>query len=139
MYCVNRLSQDLSWSRGTTNFIQNVSGVHHAHVLLGMENHMHWLSVQSCIGKMRYSVKLSMFTLFPKLNFTIDSFSGVCYKRQMQPLSKNLSTTPFVRKPHSIRLVEIPAVGDRGQRGIKLSLETAQARPTRGQGMRISQ
>lgn len=66
-------------------------------------------------------------------------YCGVCYKRQMQPLSKPMSTTPFVRKPHSIRLVEIPAVGPSSQRGIKLSLESAHGRPTGGQGMRISQ
>ncbi|XP_034236642.1 LIM domain kinase 1 [Thrips palmi] len=66
-------------------------------------------------------------------------YCGVCYKRQMQPLSKSMAAAPFVRKPHSIRLVEIPAVGDTGQRGIKLSLESAHGRPVAGQGMRISQ
>lgn len=50
-----------------------------------------------------------------------------------------MATAPFVRKPHSIRLVEIPAAGDSGQRGIKLSLESAHGRPVGGQGMRISQ
>lgn len=57
----------------------------------------------------------------------------------MQPLSKSMATTPFVRKPHSIRLVEIPAVGERGQRGIKLCLESAHGIPAGGQGLRISQ
>ncbi|KAE8746611.1 hypothetical protein FOCC_FOCC006595 [Frankliniella occidentalis] len=66
-------------------------------------------------------------------------YCGVCYKRQMQPLSKTMATAPFVRKPHSIRLVEIPAAGDRSQRGIKLCLESAHGRPAAGQGLRISQ
>lgn len=43
-------------------------------------------------------------------------FSGQCYKRQMQPLQK-ITRFPFTRKPHSIRLVEIPG----GQKGLKLS------------------
>lgn len=42
--------------------------------------------------------------------------SGQCYKRQMQPLQKTAGF-PFTKKPHSIRLVEVPA----GQKGIKLS------------------
>ncbi|KAL1130084.1 hypothetical protein AAG570_013023, partial [Ranatra chinensis] len=50
-------------------------------------------------------------------------YCGPCYKRQMQPLSKT-SATPFVRKPHSIRLVEIPASSQSG-RGIKLTMESA--------------
>lgn len=46
--------------------------------------------------------------------------SGQCYKRQMQPLEKT-ARFPFTpRKPHSIRLVEIPG----GQKGIKLSADT---------------
>lgn len=45
-------------------------------------------------------------------------FSGVCYKRQMQPLNK--TSAPFGKKPHSIRLVEIPPMAD----GIKLSMES---------------
>ncbi|KAF7267474.1 hypothetical protein GWI33_019307 [Rhynchophorus ferrugineus] len=43
-------------------------------------------------------------------------YCGQCYKRQMQPLQKT-ARFPFTRKPHSIRLVEVPA----GQKGIKLS------------------
>ncbi|XP_050292721.1 LIM domain kinase 1 isoform X2 [Anthonomus grandis grandis] len=43
-------------------------------------------------------------------------YCGRCYKRQMQPLQKT-ARFPFARKPHSIRLVEVP----RGQKGIKLS------------------
>ncbi|KAL1502710.1 hypothetical protein ABEB36_007817 [Hypothenemus hampei] len=43
-------------------------------------------------------------------------YCGQCYKRQMQPLQKTAGY-PFARKPHSIRLVEIPV----GQKGIKLS------------------
>lgn len=46
-------------------------------------------------------------------------YCGSCYKRQMQPLSK---FSPFVKQPHSIQLVEIPATPDR-QRGIKLALD----------------
>lgn len=46
-------------------------------------------------------------------------FSGQCYKRQMQPLRRT-ARTPFVRKPHSIRLVEVPGGH---HRGIKLSAE----------------
>ncbi|CAH0548987.1 unnamed protein product [Brassicogethes aeneus] len=42
-------------------------------------------------------------------------YCGQCYKRQMQPLQKT-AKFPFIRKPHSIRLVEIPG----GQQGIKL-------------------
>ncbi|CAG9768055.1 unnamed protein product [Ceutorhynchus assimilis] len=44
-------------------------------------------------------------------------YCGQCYKRQMQPLQKTAGF-PFIRKPHSIRLVEMPAGG---QEGIKLS------------------
>lgn len=51
---------------------------------------------------------------FRLLNVAI--FSGQCYKRQMQPLQRT-ARFPFARKPHSIRLVEIPG----GQKGIKLS------------------
>ncbi|KAL3271687.1 hypothetical protein HHI36_022160 [Cryptolaemus montrouzieri] len=43
-------------------------------------------------------------------------FCGQCYKRQMQPLQRT-ARFPFARKPHSIRLVEIPG----GQKGLKLS------------------
>lgn len=60
-------------------------------------------------------VKLTLFLLHPYLNIF---FSGQCYKRQMQPLQKT-TKYPFTRKPHSIRLVEIPS----GQKGIKLSAD----------------
>ncbi|XP_066144217.1 LIM domain kinase 1 [Euwallacea fornicatus] len=43
-------------------------------------------------------------------------YCGKCYKRQMQPLQKTVKF-PFARKPHSIRLVEVP----RGQKGIRVS------------------
>ncbi|XP_044261441.1 LIM domain kinase 1 isoform X2 [Tribolium madens] len=46
-------------------------------------------------------------------------YCGQCYKRQMQPLKRN-TKCPFIRKPHSIRLVEIPG----GQKGIKLSKDS---------------
>lgn len=51
-------------------------------------------------------------------------YCGCCYKRQMQPLSRT-SNYPFVRKPHSIRLVEIPpnTKGIEKQRGIKLTVD----------------
>ncbi|XP_044002295.1 LIM domain kinase 1 isoform X2 [Aphidius gifuensis] len=51
-------------------------------------------------------------------------YCGCCYKRQMQPLSRT-SNYPFVRKPHSIRLVEIPpnTKGPEKQRGIKLTVD----------------
>ncbi|KAG7206030.1 hypothetical protein KM043_003433 [Ampulex compressa] len=53
-------------------------------------------------------------------------YCGVCYKRQMQPLSRT-ANYPFARKPHSIRLVEIPpsTTDPDKQRGIKLALDTA--------------
>ncbi|GAB6033536.1 hypothetical protein CHUAL_013410 [Chamberlinius hualienensis] len=46
-------------------------------------------------------------------------YCGACYKKQMQPIIKY---SPFVKQPHSIQLVEIPATQNR-QRGIKLSLD----------------
>ncbi|XP_063927132.1 LIM domain kinase 1 isoform X2 [Zophobas morio] len=46
-------------------------------------------------------------------------YCGQCYKRQMQPL-KRTARCPFVRKPHSIRLVEVPG----GHKGIKLSRDS---------------
>ncbi|XP_067015771.1 LIM domain kinase 1 [Anabrus simplex] len=69
-------------------------------------------------------------------------YCGQCYKRQMHPLTKT-SGTPFVRKPHSIRLVEIPPTQD-GQRGIKLSVESARGLPVNTEpygcrGLRISE
>lgn len=48
-------------------------------------------------------------------------YCGQCYKRQMQPLQKT-ARFPFARKPHSIRLVEIPG----GQKGIKLADDSSQ-------------
>lgn len=76
-----------------------------------------------------------------KLITLIVMFSGPCYKRQMQPLSKT-TRTPFVRKPHSIRLVEIPPTSNSG-RGIKLSVESASRNSSATQsycpGLRISE
>ena len=46
-------------------------------------------------------------------------FCGVCYKKQMQPLSR----TPFFKSPHSIQLVEIPPLPDGRKRGIKLTMD----------------
>lgn len=43
-------------------------------------------------------------------------YCGVCYKQQMQPLQKT-TRYPFITKPHSIRLVELPT----GPKGIKLT------------------
>lgn len=67
--------------------------------------------------------------------------SGPCYKRQMQPLKKS-TKTPFVRKPHSIRLVEIPPTTN-SSRGIKLSVESAPRHPQPSEahchGLRISE
>ncbi|XP_022183840.2 LIM domain kinase 1 isoform X2 [Nilaparvata lugens] len=60
-------------------------------------------------------------------------YCGVCYKRQMQPLVKT-SKTPFARKPHSIRLVEL-APTTSSSRGIKLSVEACPNYPA----LRISQ
>ncbi|XP_015520631.2 probable serine/threonine-protein kinase DDB_G0271402 isoform X1 [Neodiprion lecontei] len=72
-------------------------------------------------------------------------YCGVCYKRQMQPLSKT-ANYPFVRNPHSIRLVEIPpntngVIQDpKRQRGIKLSLDTSPSPRTCGGALlRISE
>ncbi|XP_074030195.1 LIM domain kinase 1 isoform X2 [Leptinotarsa decemlineata] len=48
-------------------------------------------------------------------------YCGQCYKRQMQPLQKSTGFS-FMRKPHSIRLVEIPG----GQKGIKLTKNSVQ-------------
>ncbi|CAH0392182.1 unnamed protein product [Bemisia tabaci] len=67
-------------------------------------------------------------------------YCGVCYKRQLQPLSLTYSnSTPFSRKPHSIRLVEIPPTPE-STRGIKLSAESAPRHETsQCQGLRISE
>lgn len=56
--------------------------------------------------------------------YVICDCSGSCYKRQMQPLSKTLNENPFIRKPHSIRLVEIPSSSEL-TRGVKLSIENS--------------
>ncbi|XP_063218880.1 LIM domain kinase 1 isoform X2 [Bacillus rossius redtenbacheri] len=69
-------------------------------------------------------------------------YCGQCYKRQMQPLGKS-SASPYVRKPHSIRLVEIPPSSG-AQRGIKLSMETSEGLPISPEsygcrGLRISE
>ncbi|XP_043486635.1 LIM domain kinase 1 isoform X1 [Polistes fuscatus] len=66
-------------------------------------------------------------------------YCGVCYKRQMQPLSRT-ANHPFVRKPHSIRLVEIPpsTTNSDKQREIKLTLDTAPNPRSCGALLRIS-
>ncbi|XKL64386.1 hypothetical protein PGB90_004472 [Kerria lacca] len=51
-------------------------------------------------------------------------YCGQCYKRQMQPLNKTINENPFIRKPHSIRLVEIPPTSEI-TRGVKLSIENS--------------
>ncbi|XP_034935704.1 LIM domain kinase 1 isoform X2 [Chelonus insularis] len=68
-------------------------------------------------------------------------YCGVCYKRQMQPLNRT-TNYPFVRKPHSIRLVEIPpsTKDPEKQRGIKLTLDTTPSPHNCGCGLlRISE
>ncbi|XP_043286294.1 LIM domain kinase 1 isoform X2 [Venturia canescens] len=51
-------------------------------------------------------------------------YCGNCYKRQMQPL-KRTANYPFLRKPHSIRLVEIPPSTKDAEkmRNIKLTVD----------------
>ncbi|XP_032691563.1 LIM domain kinase 1 isoform X2 [Odontomachus brunneus] len=67
-------------------------------------------------------------------------YCGVCYKRQMQPLNRT-ANYPFARKPHSIRLVEIPpsTTDPDKQRGIKLTLDTAPSPRSCGALLRISE
>lgn len=65
-------------------------------------------------SKLYWCVYYTFFYVTVFYKFVI--FSGQCYKRQMQPLQRT-ARFPFARKPHSIRLVEIPG----GQKGIKLS------------------
>ncbi|XP_011687248.1 PREDICTED: LIM domain kinase 1 isoform X2 [Wasmannia auropunctata] len=67
-------------------------------------------------------------------------YCGVCYKRQMQPLNR-AANYPFARKPHSIRLVEIPpsTTDPDKQRGIKLTLDTAPSPRSCGALLRISE
>ncbi|XP_046980150.1 LIM domain kinase 1 [Schistocerca americana] len=71
-------------------------------------------------------------------------YCGQCYKRQMQPLTKTVGGMSNTRKPHSIRLVEIPPLND-GQRSIKLSAEggrgipVVHSEPYGCRGLRISE
>ncbi|XP_014486307.1 PREDICTED: LIM domain kinase 1 isoform X2 [Dinoponera quadriceps] len=67
-------------------------------------------------------------------------YCGICYKRQMQPLNRT-ANYPFARKPHSIRLVEIPpsTTDPDKQRGIKLTLDTAPSPRSCGALLRISE
>ncbi|XP_063886254.1 LIM domain kinase 1-like isoform X2 [Scylla paramamosain] len=66
-------------------------------------------------------------------------FCGQCYKRQMQPLNKS---TPFMKKPHSIQLIELPAKSE-NQRRIKLSVDSRKGFPLSGlsnyRGLRIAE
>lgn len=50
LFCFRSL-QVQSWWLGIISSIQSASVAHHAHYLLGMENHMPWLRGQSCFGK----------------------------------------------------------------------------------------
>ncbi|CAL4085468.1 unnamed protein product, partial [Meganyctiphanes norvegica] len=67
-------------------------------------------------------------------------YCGLCYKRQMQPLKKT-ATTNYVKKPHSIQLIELPAKSDT-QRLIKLSVDSRKCFPLAGlnncRGLRIA-
>ncbi|XP_076294361.1 LIM domain kinase 1 isoform X1 [Lasioglossum baleicum] len=67
-------------------------------------------------------------------------YCGCCYKRQMQPVNRT-SNCPFARKPHSIRLVEIPpnCSDPEKQRGIKLTLDTTPSPRNCGALLRISE
>ena len=67
-------------------------------------------------------------------------YCGCCYKRQLQPINRT-SNCPFARKPHSIRLVEIPpnASDPEKQRGIKLTLDTTPSPRNCGALLRISE
>ncbi|KAK0176070.1 hypothetical protein PV328_000243 [Microctonus aethiopoides] len=68
-------------------------------------------------------------------------YCGICYKRQMQPLNRT-ANYPFIRKPHSIRLVEIPpnTKDPEKQRGIKLTLDATPSPHSCGCGLlRISE
>lgn len=57
--------------------------------------------------------------------FKIGFFSGQCYRRQMQPLSKSNNSAAQKVTPHSIRLVEIPwTKGNKG--GIRLTIDENQ-------------
>ncbi|XP_031831902.1 LIM domain kinase 1 isoform X3 [Nomia melanderi] len=67
-------------------------------------------------------------------------YCGCCYKRQMQPINRT-ANCPFARKPHSIRLVEIPpnSSDPEKQRGIKLTLDTTPSPRNCGALLRISE
>lgn len=67
-------------------------------------------------------------------------YCGSCYKRQMQPINRT-ANCPFSRKPHSIRLVEIPpnSSDPEKQRGIKLTLDTTPNPRNCGALLRISE
>ncbi|XP_043509205.1 LIM domain kinase 1 isoform X2 [Frieseomelitta varia] len=67
-------------------------------------------------------------------------YCGSCYKRQMQPINRT-ANCPFTRKPHSIRLVEIPpnTSDPEKQRGIKLTLDTTPSPRNCGALLRISE
>ncbi|XP_017790245.1 PREDICTED: LIM domain kinase 1 [Habropoda laboriosa] len=67
-------------------------------------------------------------------------YCGSCYKRQMQPINRT-ANHPFTRKPHSIRLVEIPpnTSDPEKQRGIKLTLDTTPSPRNCGALLRISE
>ncbi|XP_076058385.1 LIM domain kinase 1 isoform X2 [Oratosquilla oratoria] len=66
-------------------------------------------------------------------------YCGLCYKRQMQPLTRS---TPYVKKPHSIQLIELPAKTD-CQRRIKLSVDSRKTFSLSGlnncRGLRIAE
>lgn len=68
-------------------------------------------------------------------------YCGSCYKRQMQPINRAPNNYPFTRKPHSIRLVEIPpnTSDPEKQRGIKLTLDTTPSPRNCGALLRISE
>ncbi|XP_033201270.2 LIM domain kinase 1 isoform X1 [Bombus vancouverensis nearcticus] len=67
-------------------------------------------------------------------------YCGSCYKRQMQPINRT-ANCPFSRKPHSIRLVEIPpnSSDPEKQRGIKLTLDPTPNPRNCGALLRISE
>nr|XP_012141116.1 PREDICTED: LIM domain kinase 1 isoform X2 [Megachile rotundata] len=67
-------------------------------------------------------------------------YCGSCYKRQMQPINR-IANYPFTRKPHSIRLVEIPpnSSDPAKQRGIKLTVDTTPNPRNCGALLRISE
>ncbi|XP_076231426.1 LIM domain kinase 1 isoform X2 [Calliopsis andreniformis] len=67
-------------------------------------------------------------------------YCGNCYKRQMQPINR-ITNYPFTRKPHSIRLVEIPPNTSNleKQRRIKLTLDTTPSPRNCGALFRISE